>query len=483
MMTSSSNSNENAYLMGYFRSGPGQTHKVEQLHYAYSRDGKIWYELHENRPVWATTLGEGILRDPFIGRGPDGRWHLVFTIRPRGASIGYAVSDDLIHWSEERLLPLMADIPDAVNCWAPEFSYDSETGEFLVYWASSTGKDLSNSKHYAARTKDWVTFSKTELFYDPGFQTIDASLAEHDGKYYMAVKDEAYVYEPERHPQPPMNYVAVADRLEGPYETIPGVQTPDYTEGPEFLWIEAERKWLLLYDYWAYGKFGVMESEDMVHWSGELETSQVRFPYRARHATVFPVSEAELSRLLNRYALLAHYPTITYAPVRVAAWEEDGFLHDAFSLRTVTLRIRPNSLDGMQVLYDEGDADNGLGLRIRDGRLEAAVCSNGERLTVSAEADRLALSQQWQDVAVTFEEGTLSLYVDGVLAAREAASFVLVRSHDSAGGYGGRFGTDAFGDSAGATEAAAFDGAIRNVRVYSVPLRAEDLALVSSKST
>lgn len=474
MMTSNSNSHGSAYLMGYFRSGPGQTHKVEQLHYAYSRDGRHWYELNGNQPVWKSTLGEGILRDPFIGRGPDGRWRIVFTIRPNRTSIGYAESDDLIHWTEERALPLMQDIPDSVNSWAPEFSYDSETEEFLVYWASSTGNNLSNSKHYAARTRDWKAFSKTELFYDPGFQTIDASLAEHGGKFYMAVKDEAYVYQPQQHPQPPMNYLAVADRLGGPYETIPGVQTPDYTEGPEFLWIEAEKKWLLLYDYWAYGKFGVMESEDMIHWSGELDASRIRFPYRARHATVFPVSEEELARLLNRYALLAHYPTITYAPVRVASWAEDGFLHDAFSLRTVTMRIRPNSLNGTQVLYDEGDADNGLGLRIRDGRLEAVVCSKGERLTAAADANGLELSQ-WHDVALTFEEGTLSLFVNGAPVARDAASFMLVRSHDSAGGYGGRFRTDAFGDNAGP---AAFDGAIRHVRVYSVPLRAEDIALM-----
>lgn len=461
--------------MGYFRSGPGQTHKAEQLHYAYSRDGRHWYELNENKPVWDSSLGEGILRDPFIGRGPDGKWHLVFTIRPRGSSIGYAVSDDLIHWTGEKALPLMKDIPDTVNSWAPEFSYDPASEEFLVYWASSTGTDLSNSKHYVARTRDWITFTKAELFFDPGFQTIDASLAEHDGQYYMAVKDESNVYNPLEFPHPPMNFLAVADQPEGPYMPIPSFQTPDYTEGPEFLWIDAEKKWLLIYDYWAYGKFGIMESKDMLNWSSELDESQVRFPYRLRHMTVFPVAEEELHRLLDRYALLAHYRTTTYSPVRIAAWEPDGFLHDAFSMRSVTMHIHPNSVSGTQMLYDEGDSENGLALRIRDGLLEAAVCSNGSRLTVSSDAGLLALSQ-WQDVALIYEEGALSLFMNGVAVAQETASFVLVRGHDCEGGYGGRFGMDAFGDSAGR---AAFDGAIRNVRVYSVPLRQEDIALVA----
>ena len=467
---------KNAYLMGYFRSGPGQSHLAEKLHYAYSRDGLRWYELNGNEPVWETGLGEGILRDPFIGKGPNGKWHLVFTMRPRGPLIGYTSSDDLIHWTEEQALPVMKDIPNTVNSWAPEFTYDPVQEHFLVYWASSTGKDLSNSKHYCVRTKDWKTFTKVELFYDPGFQTIDASLALHEGKYYMAVKDESHVYEPLKYPHPPMNFLAVSDQLEGPYERIPGVQTPDYTEGPEFLWIENEKKWLLYYDYWAYGKFGVMESIDMVHWSKELEEEKTRFPYRARHGTMFPVSEKELFRLLDRYALLAQYRTRTYSPVRVAVEGAEGFFHDAFSMRSITLEVRPQSDSGTQVLIDEGDAMNGLALRIRDGRLEAAVCSNGNRLLISSEPLQLNLTQ-WNHVALTYDEGKLCLYINGGLAGEGSASFALVRAHDSAGGYGGRFGTDAFGDQG---SEAAFDGGIKNVRIYSVPLQLEDIRAMTA---
>ncbi|KRE36389.1 LamG-like jellyroll fold domain-containing protein [Paenibacillus sp. Soil724D2] len=474
-MLTSSNNNQNAFLMGYFRSGPGQTHKVEKLHYAYSRDGKHWYELNNNKPLWASSLGEGILRDPYISKGPDGKWHLVFTIRPLGPTIGYATSDDLIHWKEERALPVMKDIPDTVNSWAPEFSYDQANGDFIIYWASSVGGDLSNSKHFCTRTKDWKTFSKTELFYDPGFQTIDASLAEHDGKYFMAIKDESHVYEPLKYLHPPMNFLAVSDQLEGPYEIIPNVQTPDYTEGPEFLWVDKEKKWLLFYDYWAYGKFGVMESSDMTQWSNELDEGMIRFPYRARHATMFPISEQELQRLLDRYALLVQYRTPTYSPVRVAAEGTEGFFHDAFSMRSVTMEIQPQSVSGTHVLLDEGDSDNGLALRIQDGRLEGAVCSHGNRLIVSGELGLMELSQ-WHSIAVTYDEGKLCLYVNGAAIAEGSASFALVKAHDRAGGYGGRFGADAFGDQGGKS---AFDGGIKNVRVYSVPLQKEDIILIT----
>lgn len=470
-MLTTSKSNHNAYLMGYFRSGPGQTHKVEELHYAYSRDGLHWYELNENKPVWASNVGEGILRDPFIGRGPDGKWHLVYTIRPKGPCIGYATSDDLIHWTDERALPVMKDIPDTVNSWAPEFSYDPIHDQFLIYWASSTGQDLSNSKHYCSRTKDWQTFCPTTLFYDPGFQTIDASLAEHEGKYYMAIKDESHVYEPTKYPHPPMNFLAVSNQLEGPYEIIPGIQTPDYTEGPEFLWVDRVKKWRLYYDYWAYGKFGVMESSDMKTWSAELSESLIRFPYRARHATMFPLSEIELQQLIEKYALSVHYPTPTYSPVRIAAEGTEGFLHEGFAMRSVTMHFRATSRMGTQVLFDEGDSKNGLSLRIKDGLLEAVVCSKGTRLKISGEQALLPL-EEWIQTAVTYVEGKLCLYLNRTCVAEGHADIGWVNIHDTAGGYGGRFGKDAFGDDDGK---AAFQGCIKNVRIYSVPLQPEDL--------
>ena len=33
--------------------------------------------------------------------------------------------------------PVMANEPGTLNCWAPEFVYDSDQGQFLVFWAST----------------------------------------------------------------------------------------------------------------------------------------------------------------------------------------------------------------------------------------------------------------------------------------------------------------------------------------------------------
>lgn len=215
----------------------------------------------------------------------------------------------------------------------------------------------------------------------------------------------------------------------------------------------------------------------MVQWSDELEEDKIRFPYRARHATMFSVTEQELLRLLDKYALLAQYRTPTYSPVRVAAEESEGFFHDGFAMRSIAMHIRPNSITGTQVLFDEGDSMNGLALRIREGRLEAAVCSNGHRFQVSGELLQLKL-MQWNHTAMTYDEGRkLSLYVNGLLAGEGSAPFALVRAHDCSGGYGGRFGTDAFGDQG---NKAAFDGGIKNVQIYSVPLHMEDIRAMTA---
>jgi hypothetical protein len=49
-----------------------------------------------------------LMRDPWLGQGPDGGWHMLWTwgwtAKEMGGKlkIGYASSKDLIHWSPQR---------------------------------------------------------------------------------------------------------------------------------------------------------------------------------------------------------------------------------------------------------------------------------------------------------------------------------------------------------------------------------------------
>src|ERR1051325_7598557 len=89
------------------------------VHVAYSRDGINWTALNGGRSVitpavtgsgrgwqeWTTTAA--LMRDPSILRGPDGVFHLVWTVAWTDRGIGVAHSPDLIHWSEETRVPVM----------------------------------------------------------------------------------------------------------------------------------------------------------------------------------------------------------------------------------------------------------------------------------------------------------------------------------------------------------------------------------------
>ena len=87
----------------------------------------------------------------------------------------------------------MADEPAALNCWAPEIAWDAHKEQFLIFWASTiTNRFLEtagqtenhyNHRIYSTTTKDFRTFTGTRLYYDPGFNIIDATLLPREGPF------------------------------------------------------------------------------------------------------------------------------------------------------------------------------------------------------------------------------------------------------------------------------------------------------------
>ncbi|MBQ1584862.1 MAG: arabinosidase, partial [Muribaculaceae bacterium] len=130
-------SEETAYVFTSFREP-----STQGLQYLYSLDGLHWDTLPGIwlRPMvgndttyvdaWTGQVqapkyypDERVMRDPSIVRGPDGTFHLVWTTQWMGSrGFGYASSPDLIHWSEQRVIDVMGDIPTN-NVWAPELFY------------------------------------------------------------------------------------------------------------------------------------------------------------------------------------------------------------------------------------------------------------------------------------------------------------------------------------------------------------------------
>ena len=98
----SQRSSDSAYLFCYFK-GNG-----DGLHYAYSEDGYKWKTLFNDSSVLKPTVSKDkLFRDPCIIKGPDGKYHMVWTVSWADKGIGYASSADLLHWSEQRFIPVM----------------------------------------------------------------------------------------------------------------------------------------------------------------------------------------------------------------------------------------------------------------------------------------------------------------------------------------------------------------------------------------
>jgi len=124
---------QSKYLFSYFK-GNGE----DGLHLAVSNDGLKWEALKNDSSFLIPAVGKDkLMRDPSILLGPDKKYHLTWTVSWWERGIGYAESYDLIHWSEQKYIPVMEHEKDALNCWAPELFYDDVEKQYLIIWATT----------------------------------------------------------------------------------------------------------------------------------------------------------------------------------------------------------------------------------------------------------------------------------------------------------------------------------------------------------
>lgn len=287
-------------LFTYFRNN-GE----DGLYLATSADGLRWTPLNGDRPLLAPTVGESkLMRDPSITRGPDGRFHMVWTTSWEGKTIGYANSADLRTWSPQQAIPVMEHEPGVMNCWAPEIFFDQASGEFVVVWASTIrdrfpetlqmGERDRNHRLYAFRTRDFKTVGPTELFYDPGFLVIDAAIFEPlpvqqgTSRYAMVVKNE------NRHPPAKNIFLTFAPSLRGPWtEPTPPFSGEEWAEGPSI--VRIGDYWFVYFDEYRANRYGAVRSKDLKTW--ETMTEQCSFPAGMKHGTVFRAPESVITAL------------------------------------------------------------------------------------------------------------------------------------------------------------------------------------------
>jgi hypothetical protein len=288
---------DDRYLFSYFK-GNGE----DGLHLAYSEDGLTWRALNHDSAFFKPAVGkEKLTRDPSIVRGPDGTYHMVWTAGWNEHGFGYARSKDLITWTDETYVPVMAHEPTALNTWAPEIFYDAPNRRYLIYWATTIpgrfkgdsigGGGKYNHRIYYVTTTDFANFSKARILYDHDFSVIDAFIVRDGARHVMFLKDET-----ERPPQKNIR-LAYAERPEGPWTRPTTRITGDYwAEGPTVLHVG--NRWLVYFDRYREHRYGALSSPDLKSW-GDI-TSQLVMPDGMRHGTAFRVPRADAERLLAR---------------------------------------------------------------------------------------------------------------------------------------------------------------------------------------
>ena len=208
------------YLFGHFI-GEGSS-DGEQIYFALSEDGLNFKDMNGHKPVLISNVGEKGVRDPYIYRSYEGdRFFLVATdlsIYNRGGWLkneqGYYdasttgspylvlwQSTDLVNWGEPRLIKAAPE--NAGMAWAPEMIYNEETGEYIIFFASSIMdpetryKSKPNAIYYVA-TRDFVHYSESRLFIDNQTdneendnrrEIIDTTVIRIGDVYYSASKD------------------------------------------------------------------------------------------------------------------------------------------------------------------------------------------------------------------------------------------------------------------------------------------------------
>jgi hypothetical protein len=268
--------------------------------YAISLDGYHWTIANQDRPVFHQTQSNELMRDPFLQRGPDGTFHLVWTWSwNTPTAIGHATSTDLIHWGPHEQLPVLAHEPAALNAWAPALYYDTIKKHWLIFWSSTipgrfpgdtSGDKNLNHRIFSTTTTDFKTLTPAKLSFDPGYSVIDATLLQTSSTYTLIFKDER------KTPLKKVLQTATGPTMEGPWSNISPPISEPWSEGAAI--IPVPGGYLAYYDHYLRPqRYRALFSPDLQTWTDA--TDRIAFPDKLRHGSFLKITQAEYDRINN----------------------------------------------------------------------------------------------------------------------------------------------------------------------------------------
>lgn len=287
------NKNDSVWLFTSFKD-PGKS----GICFATSVDGLNWTTFNNGKPVMKCDSTKGSMRDPFIVRSENNEFHLIWTSGK--GRIGHATSSDLVHWSDQQIIPILQDDKRVLNTWAPEMIFDETNRQWVIFWSSTIKGDFAetdgqvendkNHRIYYLTTKDWKSFSDPKLFFDPGYPVIDATILKDKQGYLLVFKDER------RWPLQKNIRTAHSQNIFGPWTEISEPITRNWTEGPSI--IKLKNSFVIYYDaYKDSKKMEAIQSRNLKKW----QNLNVRFPDLYKHGSFIRISRTELIKLNNTF--------------------------------------------------------------------------------------------------------------------------------------------------------------------------------------
>jgi hypothetical protein len=298
-----------AYLFTYFTSD--DTGDKEHIWFSVSNDGLHWTDIGPDEPVLTSTLGTKGIRDPFIVYDEKMKKYFIIAtdllavsgdweaFSSRGSRcIRVWESEDLIHWSDERLCEV--GIPEAGCVWAPEAIYCVEKDMWFVFFASNVQEDGEKERKqriYGTFTKDFREFTPTFKYIDGETALIDTNIVWNNGMYYRFTKDETNKF----------IILEKCDTLIGKeFEKIHSETFANYfgLEGPECYYLDEMGKWCVIADRYhgnlGYAPFVTDDLDSGVY--TQLPSDRYDFgKQKKRHGGIIKIPQSVVDDLIKHY--------------------------------------------------------------------------------------------------------------------------------------------------------------------------------------
>ena len=277
------------------------------LHLAWSEDGFKWTALNKGKGYIKPDIGDYLMQDPHLSQTPDGMFHLVWATGKNRRDLGYSRSENLKDWSAQRLIAVMEDDSLILNASAPELIYDPANLQFNLLWHSTvpkkfkeTDKSLDsmpsgyhfNHRIYRKTSTDLRTWSKSEVFYNPGFSCSDATIATDSGKIMLFIKDET------RLPKIISKKIkmATSGSVSGPFSAPgPAITGKYYAGAPTALRVDTQL--VVYFEKYTKAKMGAVATRNYRDWKDVSDS--LSFPKGAHHGTALQVPRKLLEKLLE----------------------------------------------------------------------------------------------------------------------------------------------------------------------------------------